>query len=45
MNFFELINEVFDKFDPKDIVKNYLFFEGDFYDSYSLLLDILNKAK
>ena len=24
------INELFDKFDPKDIVKNYLFFEGDF---------------
>ena len=39
------INELFDKFDPKDIVKNYLFFEGDFYDSYSLLLDIFNNAK
>ena len=39
------INELFDKFDPKDIVKNYLFFEGDFYDSYSLLLDILGKAE
>lgn len=38
------INELFDKFDPKDIVKDYLFFEGDFYDSYSLLLDIFNKA-
>ena len=39
------INELFDKFDPKDIAKNYLFFEGDFYDSYSLLLDIFNNAK
>lgn len=39
------INELFDKFDPKDIVKDYLFFEGDFYDSYSLLLDIFNKVK
>ena len=39
------INELFDKFNPKDIVKDYLFFEGDFYDSYSLLLDILNSAK
>lgn len=38
------INELFDKFNPKDIVKDYIFFEGDFYDSYSLLLDILNKA-
>ena len=25
------INELFDKFDPKDIVKNYIFFQGDFY--------------
>ena len=39
------INELFDKFDPKDIVKDYIFFEGDFYDSYSLLLDIFNKVK
>ena len=39
------INELFDKFDSKDIVKNYLFFEGNFYDSYSLLLDIFNNAK
>ena len=39
------INELFDKFNPKDIVKDYLFFEGDFYDSYSLLLDIFNKVK
>ena len=29
--------EFVDKFDPKDIVKDYIFFEGDFYDSYSLL--------
>ncbi|MBE6155438.1 MAG: ORF6N domain-containing protein [Firmicutes bacterium] len=39
------INELFDKFDPKEIVKDYLFFEGDFYDSYSLLLDLFNTAK
>ena len=39
------INELFDKFDPKDIVKDYIFFEGDFYDSYSLLLDIFNNVK
>jgi len=39
------INELFDKFDPKDIVKDYIFFESDFYDSYSLLLDIFNNAR
>ena len=39
------INELFDKFDPKTIVKDYIFFEGEFYDAYSLLLDILNNSK
>ena len=39
------INELFDKFNPNDIVKNYLFFEGELYDAYSILLNILNKAK
>lgn len=39
------INELFDKFDYKDIVKDYIFFEGEFYDSYSLLLDIFNSVK
>ena len=39
------INELFDKFDPKDIVKDYLFFEGDFYNAYSVLMDILARAK
>ena len=38
------IDELFDKFNPTDISKNSLFFEGEFYDAYSLLLDILNKA-
>lgn len=38
------IDELFDKFDYKDIVKNYLFFEGELYDAFSVLLDILNKA-
>ncbi len=40
----ERIEELFDKFNPKDIVKSGIFFEGDFYDSHSLLLDILNQA-
>ena len=39
------IDELFDKFDPKDIVKDYLFFEGEFYDAYSVLLDLLNSSK
>ena len=39
------IDELFDRFDPKDIVKDYVFFQGDFYDAYSTLIDILNKAK
>ena len=38
------INELFDKFAPKEILKEYLFFEEDFYDSYSVLLDILNRS-
>lgn len=38
------IDELFDKFDYKDIVKNYLFIEGELYDAYSVLLDVLNKA-
>ena len=41
----KMINELFDKFDYKDIVKNYLFFEGELYDAYSVLLDILSKAE
>ena len=38
------INELFDKFNPKDIVKDYIFFENDFYDAYTVLLDILNSS-
>ena len=39
------IDELFDKFSPKDIIKNKIFFEGEFYDAYSFLLDILNTSK
>ena len=39
------IDELFDKFSSKDIVKDYLFFEGDLYDAYSVLLDIFNSSK
>lgn len=38
------IDELFDKFSPKDIVKDYLFFAGELYDAYSVLLDIFNRA-
>ena len=38
------IDELFDKFNPEDIINKYLIFEGEFYDAYSLLLDILNKS-
>ena len=39
------INVLFDMFDPKEIIKNHIFYEGDFYDAYSFFLDILNIAK
>ena len=39
------IDELFDKFSPEDIVKDYLFFEGDFYDAYSVVFDILDMAR
>ena len=39
------IDELFDKFDSRDIAKDSIFFEGQFYDAYSFLLDIFNKAK
>ena len=39
------INTLFDKFNPKSIAYNTIFFEGDFYDSISILYDILYEAK
>ena len=39
------IDELFDKFSPKDIAKEYIFFEGQLYDAYSFLLKIFDKAK
>ncbi len=38
------IDELFDKFNPRDIIKNCIFFEHDVYDAHSVLLDILNKS-
>lgn len=38
------IDELFDKFNPKVITKNSIFFKGDIYDAYSVLLEIFNLA-
>ena len=38
------IDTLFDKFNRKEDLKNKLFFNGEIYDSYSLLVDIINKA-
>ena len=35
---------IFDKFDRKEDLKSKLFFDGEIYDAYSLLVDIINKA-
>ena len=39
------IDELFDKFNPKEITKDSIFFKGDIYDSYSVLLEIFNLSK
>ncbi len=36
------INEIFDKFEIKSIKKNQILFEGEIYDAYSILMDILS---
>ena len=38
------IAELFDKFNPMDIAKDAIFFSGKFYDAYSFLMDIFNRA-
>lgn len=39
------IDELFDKFNPKVITKDSIFFQGDIYDAYSVLLKLFNLAK
>ena len=39
------IDELFDKFNPKDITNNSIFFENDIYDAYSVIMDIFNSSK
>ena len=38
------INELFYKFDRKEDLKSKLFFNGEIYDAYSLLIDIIKSA-
>lgn len=39
------IDELFNKFDHRVITKNSIFFKGDIYDAYSVLLEIFDIAK
>jgi hypothetical protein len=39
------IDELFDKFNPKDITYNSIFFENNLYDAYSVLLDIFDLSR
>jgi len=39
------IDELFDKFNPKIITRNSIFFKNDIYDAYSVLLEIFDIAK
>lgn len=39
------IDELFDKFNPKVITKNSIFFQNDIYDAYSVLIEIFDIAK
>ena len=39
------IDELFDKFNPREITKDSIFFKGDIYDAYSVLLEIFNESK
>ena len=38
------MEELFDKFERKEDLKNKLFFDGEIYNAYSLLVDIISKA-
>lgn len=38
------IDELFDKFKTKKIEKKKIFFNGEIYDSYSLIIDLISKA-
>ena len=39
------IDELFDKFNPKEIIKRCIFFEHDIYDAYSVVMEIFDSAR
>ncbi len=39
------IDELFDKFNPNDITDDCVYFNGEYYDAYSKVLDIFRKAQ
>ena len=39
------IDELFDKFNPKVITNNSIFYKGDIYDAYSVLIEIFSLSK
>lgn len=39
------IDELFDKFNPREIIKRCIFFEHDIYDAYSVIMDIFKNAR
>ena len=39
------IDELFDKFNPKEIAKNTIFFQNDIYDAYSILIEIFKLSE
>ena len=41
----EMILEIFSKFDKKEEFKNKIFYDGEVYDAYSFLVDIIKLAK
>ena len=41
----EMILEIFSKFDKKEDFKNKIFYDGEVYDAYSFLVDIIKLAK
>ena len=39
------IDELFDKLEPKKLEKQKIFFNGEIYDSYSLIIDLIKEAR
>ena len=41
----EKIRELFDKFNPEEILKDCIIFENELYDAYSIFIDIMSEAR